>query len=1281
VLSNIMARHAIDAPVILRCCTIICGMTSASLVAVEGANASAAEVASSARWKLCSGGIGDALITAIQCRCVQGSVAPSAEAAKTFDDAETDGSSDSSIVIVSLLEAVNSLVDGDATRAKLSGASDLIADILTVYRDHIEVMVATCTVIASLADSNGPNTERMLSVGLSPALVESLTRHHQNPDAVEAACRAINVLCLEKTNRSSLGSASCCEAVIKALDVQSSSVSTAVQCCLALGSLAHEVPKTAQIMASQGLCPLLEELYKRHSTHDSLAWAICRVTSYLSAEFVSLNSANMFTLIVTILKSRLPQNSTDGSASVTPAPASALLVIEWACRCIGCIAIDGAARLVLGDNGACEAIADALERLISTSSYISREGILALSCVCEGPEAVPNIERLKERAGQLVVAAIQAHFDDTEVAWCACKLLISLAQRPEYLVSIAAGDYVISVMQKHYKNSLVTDWGCRALSSLSSDEQYRDVLVGRGACDAIVQALKAAVSSDSLLSFVVQRLSAIPALNASLGAAGASAFLTKSALGASACNSIFSLADTHDDYRQRLGQAGACEAVVRVLLKYSSESSDVAGAACMSIISLCRGSPQHRAKLGAAGACKGIVTVLQKYATDEAVSFQACCALVALIADAAYIECSGELSNNVVRPTSAVSAQAETKHVRRNSANLYSSESTSIQELTGSITGENADVTQRQAASSSDASGSMPTSGAVQNDYQMLNVGRFGTAEGCDAIAMALQTHQGSERLARVGCWAVALLAGSDPVIVNRLGTVGACEAVVTMLQRHQEIPAVCQAGCIALARLAVNSGNSGWLGAAGGCNVVLDAVTRHPADHAVGRAGWAAIASLSCDEGNRSRFGLLLVCDAVVSTIAVCIEECRIATGQTDRASSSSTSSINLEPLFHVGEECCMALSNLAHDSDNLKRFYENRAVEVIITTLRTRGISTGLAANACGSVASLVAGTEQGRDFLGDKGACEAVVGCMEILGSNAFVAVQGSMALHSLCHRHAGNQARIGAAGGCEALLSTLRMHLWSSTVAENGCRAINSLVLDHAGNQSRLNSADACELIVRVVESHVKSEMAINRAACALFNLMVENGEAREQCWRARGCDALVAALLRHLNTEPVCVRIALTIKTLTFDFEGQNKLGDAGACKLLVNALSAHSGSLSAAPLLMSVIGCLALNHPPNQNKLNAAGACKAVITACQNHMKHESVLVETCRTILAIGDKNEDCKDKLAAVGAIELTNNILKACAKNQHTESELYELASSCKTLLAAKSPAGFFARQFAF
>ena len=331
----------------------------------------------------------------------------------------------------------------------------------------------------------------------------------------------------------------------------------------------------------------------------------------------------------------------------------------------------------------------------------------------------------------------------------------------------------------------------------------------------------------------------------------------------------------------------------------------------------------------------------------------------------------------------------------------------------------------------------------------------------------------------------------------------------------------------------------------------------------------------------------------------------------------------------------------------NDLKRFHDLSVANVVVKVLLTPNITPGLCSMALGVLTSLVGTEAVMKDALCDAGVCEAIVVALKrhaiYDGGDAFVSIQGAISMYTLAHRHSNNQMMLGAAGGCEVLLNLLRKYGWTEAVTEHICRGVNSVILENVDNQLRMSNAGACAVILGAMKVHFTSPAAVNRAACALFNLAVENEVCREQCWTGEGCTILEACLSRHLSNEPVCVRIALVIKTLTFDVEGQDKLASTGICKLLVKALNVHESSPTGCPLLLSVIAAICLNHKRNQNNINLNGGSKAVVSACQRHLSDEGVVIEALRAILAVGDENEECKVKLASVGAADLASSILR--------------------------------------
>jgi len=83
----------------------------------------------------------------------------------------------------------------------------------------------------------------------------------------------------------------------------------------------------------------------------------------------------------------------------------------------------------------------------------------------------------------------------------------------------------------------------------------------------------------------------------------------------------WSLAGYNDLNKEKLGAAGACEAVVRALQTWGKREENVAEQGCSAICWLLASTDASRDKLVAAGACEAVTAALQAWGTrDEGVA-------------------------------------------------------------------------------------------------------------------------------------------------------------------------------------------------------------------------------------------------------------------------------------------------------------------------------------------------------------------------------------------------------------------------------------------------------------------------------------------------------------------------------------------------------------------------------------------------------------------------------------------------------------------------------------
>jgi hypothetical protein len=103
---------------------------------------------------------------------------------------------------------------------------------------------------------------------------------------------------------------------------------------------------------------------------------------------------------------------------------------------------------------------------------------------------------------------------------------------------------------------------------------------------------------------------------------------TEAVVADNCCYAIGNIATTSAENQVRLGEIGACEAVVGAF-KHEKESAQ--RSACFAVSSLAKDSPENQTKLGVNGACANVANALNMFGTQsEAVADFACHAIINL---------------------------------------------------------------------------------------------------------------------------------------------------------------------------------------------------------------------------------------------------------------------------------------------------------------------------------------------------------------------------------------------------------------------------------------------------------------------------------------------------------------------------------------------------------------------------------------------------------------------------------------------------------------------------
>lgn len=218
--------------------------------------------------------------------------------------------------------------------------------------------------------------------------------------------------------------------------------------------------------------------------------------------------------------------------------------------------------------------------------------------------------------------------------------------------------------------------------------------------------------------------------------------------------------------------------------------------------------------------------------------------------------------------------------------------------------------------------------------------------------------------------------------------------------------------------------------------------------------------------------------------------------------------------------------------------------------------------------------------------------------------------------------GNQNRFRVAGVCPAVVNALKVHGGSYEIAEFACRAIFNLSAEPT-NVTELGG-QGCALVVAVLHNHLTRASVITQALLAIHGLAVKlklnklhKGNTKKLV-KEGAIEMVVAAMQKFLNEEIVQRAAAMAISSISLMSENRDKLGECGACDLIVKSLKTHSAAEEVTTKLLAAIEALANSSPTNNSKLTALDAMSLLLSVFQRHEKSASVIAETFRALITL---------------------------------------------------------------
>jgi len=281
----------------------------------------------------------------------------------------------------------------------------------------------------------------------------------------------------------------------------------------------------------------------------------------------------------------------------------------------------------------------------------------------------------------------------------------------------------------------------------------------------------------------------------------------------------------------------------------------------------------------------------------------------------------------------------------------------------------------------------------------------------------------------------------------------------------------------------------------------------------------------------------------------------------------------------------------------ENRERLFKSGCCDVIIEALKLHVGEVGVALSLCRTVGILAKGIHSSaeREQFGVVGGCEAVVQAMQRFQNTEGVARCGCLAIRALAFDHSNNQKALRVAGGCEVVVDAMRRHSLTQSgplVHEAATWAASNLAQGSAENKELLGTLGAVEAVLEAFELHGRY-LEVTRWSCsALRHLCDGNERNRSKISFSCAPELLCMAIQKFVTEDEIVEWALLTMVVVCADRVGQHRLGLVGICKAVIPILQ-RSDVL--ASLACNLIAALSIKSPDNQTKLGQAGACKAVL--------------------------------------------------------------------------------------
>ena len=662
---------------------------------------------------------------------------------------------------------------------------------------------------------------------------------------------------------------------------------------------------------------------------------------------------------------------------------------------------------------------------------------------------------------------------------------------------------------------------------------------------------------------------------------------------------------------------------------------------CLQFIAvLCRNNDESKSSLslesskdfGVAGASSKIAAVMQKYSNDPKIMEAGCDAIRGLC----YLE-----SNRRRLGDDGVCEILGRSLPRWNSNPDVSSW---LCRAIGHLTNDNDENREKFA-----------TIGAIVYIIELLQYNQTSATvltEICWAIRNVSQSEENRERLQKS--------AGVDNVlavfkyhITSAVFTTEACRALVAMISSEDD-------------ELIVKMVSGGLI------PLVMKALKKNPDSEELGAAAFNLLYFVACEV----RFCPKLVSADILDTLSITLEAHASEIGVAEWCCRTVNKIAQLEGMVSKmrgaglcetivsavqrqaisTKVCgwgCLAIGDLAMDKNNHSRLTGAGAPEVVVAALRRHDDSVDVVEQSCYALHYL-AMTQNNVGWMGANGGCEAVNSALaKHMKENPSVTRNACRAVGSLAYKDEGNLQRFRLSGACANIVIALRTHAVDALVAEYACRAVYWLTADN-GNVTEFAKTNVCKLVVAVLQAHAEESGVVSQACLAISGLAVKSKTDKvhrkntDKLVKNNAIENIVVALRKYPKSASVQRAGAMAIASLARLDDNRERLGQAGACELLVASLQTHGGEENVTEKLALAIDALSQNNEVNLRKFASSGVTEMLLNAVHKHERHEGVAYGVLRALVVL-QIDETVKPRVKNETAIKVYLRAMKVHEKEE--------------------------------